>query len=114
MGGVIKSVTNVAKDIVTAPAKLAGGALKLGIDAVTLPLTLTTGVLSKVCPPVFGPVDGAVNGIKNFQKGIIDFGVKATNFLPSTALDVTGRTTAAVVQTPFNIAGAALGVNPPY
>lgn len=114
MGGVIKSVTHVVKDVVTAPVKIAGGALKLGLDAAMLPMTLTTKALAKVCPPLFGPIDQKLTQVRNFQKGVVDFGVRAANFLPSTAIDVSGRTTAAVVQTPFNIAGAALGTNPPY
>ncbi|HEY9720989.1 MAG TPA: hypothetical protein V6D47_03195 [Oscillatoriaceae cyanobacterium] len=114
MGGVVKAVTNVAKDVVTAPAKLAGGALKLAMNTVMLPATLTSKALAKICPPVFGPLDQKFGQLRNFQNGLVDFGVKATNFLPSTALDVGGRTTAAVVQTPFNVAGAALGVKPPY
>lgn len=114
MGGVVQGITNAAKSVVTAPVKLAGGIAKFGIDTLMLPTTLTTKVLAKVAPPVFGPVDALVNGTKNFAKGAIDTAGKAATFLPTTALDVSGRTTAAVIQTPFNIVGAATGLKPPY
>jgi hypothetical protein len=114
MGGVVKGITNAAKSVITAPVKLAGGVAKFGIDVVTLPATLTTKALAKVAPSVFGPLDAIVSGTKNLAKGAIDTAGKAATFLPTTALDVSGRTTAAVIQTPFNIVGAATGLKPPY
>ena len=113
MGGVIKGVADVAKGVITAPVKLVGGAAKLGLDVVTLPTTLTTKALAKVFPP-FQFLDSLHSGVKNFAKGAVDTAGKAVTFLPTTAIDVSARTTAAVVQTPFNIAGAATGLKPPY
>lgn len=114
MGGVVKGVANVAKNVVTAPVKAAGGLAKFSLDVVTLPTTLTTKALATVMPGVFGPIDQKLGQLKGMAKGTIDMAGKAATFLPTTAIDVSARTTAAVVQTPFNIAGAGLGLKPPY
>ena len=63
---------------------------------------------------MFGPLDRAVGQVKGLGKGAIDTAEKAVNFVPSKAIEAHGRVTQVVVNTPFHLAGAALGLKAPY
>lgn len=113
-GGLIQGLTNAAKAVITAPAKVGAFGAKLSLDILTLPTTLTTKVLAKAAPSVFGPVDRALGQVKGLGKGAIDTAEKAVTFVPRKALDAQGRVLTEVANTPFNIAGAAMGLKAPY
>lgn len=112
--GLIKGITGAAKAIVTAPAKVGAFGAKLSIDVLTLPTTLTTKVLAKAVPGVFGPVDKSLSQVKGLGKGAIDKAEQAVTFVPRTLIDAQGRVAQEVVNTPVRFTQAALGLKAPY
>lgn len=114
MGGVVKAVGNVAKTVVDAPLKVASAVGKLGIDALTLPTTLTTKALATVAPGVFGPIDEKLGQLKGLAKAPFDLAEKAGTALPNKAIDLVADHEAKMVDLPLKLAGGVLGVKPPF
>jgi hypothetical protein len=114
MGGVVRAVGNAAKLAVEAPFKAASTLGKLGIEAVTLPTTLTTKALAKLSPGTFGPLDEKFSQLKGLAKKPLDVAEKAATFLPTKAIDLSTDIHATIIDTPLNLAGKALGVKPPF
>lgn len=114
MGGVIKSVGNVAKGVVEAPFKAASTLGKLGLESLLLPTTLTTKALAKVSPGLFGPIDQKFSQLKGLAKKPFDMAADAATFLPKKAIDVSTSVHAKIIDTPLNLAGSVIGVKPPF
>ena len=114
MGGVVKAVGNVAKTVVDAPIKAASTLGKLGVEALTLPTTLTTKALSKIAPGVFGPLDQKFSQLKGLAKTPFDLAEKAATTLPNKAIDMISDHEAKLIDTPLKLAGGVLGFQPPF
>jgi hypothetical protein len=114
MGGVVKSVGNIAKTVVDAPIKAASTVGKWGIEALTLPTTITSKALATMLPGVFGPLDQKYSQLKGLAKAPLDLAEKVGTALPNKAIDMISDHEAKMIDTPLKLAGGVLGVKPPF
>jgi hypothetical protein len=114
MGGVIKSVSNIAKTVVDAPLKAASTIGKLGIEAIALPTTITSKALASIAPGVFGPLDQKFSQLKGLAKMPFDLAEKAGTKVNDTIIDKVSDHEAHMVDMPLKLAGGVLGVKPPF